>query len=571
MTPERWAEIKRVFDACAEAAPSEARRILAEHDADPELVAHVRELLSADEEAGAFLEHSPVTTSDSPAAKAGDRVGPYEVIRHLGEGGMAQVFLARRIGDRYRQPVALKVIRGGQNSRRSAARFNREQRLLHRLDHPNIVGFIEAGVSADGMQFVAMEYVDGTPFDEFFAASRAGLRERLACFAVLCDAVHHAHEAGVIHRDLKPSNVLVTAAGVPMVLDFGIAKPTDPSGTGAIEITGTGQRPMTPAYASPEQTAGEPVSPASDVYSLGLILHVALTGKPPELSGISGDRGEEGAAGHSITTLNGRALPKLVARDISLILSKSLQRDPLARYQTAAALAADVRCVANGRPLASRRGSVLYSLSTHAHRLCRTALKGAAQFFRVPPKSLATQAQAAMSLASKAAAHFEGREFEAAQESFASAYDSAGACAAQGYPSVIRLRRFCANGAGRSADAAGDPYSAKAWFERAVAAERSTTERRLYSSDRSGICGNAFNLATVYETLARNAGVTQPQRLRYLRQAHRWFTYASEEAAATPTAIPVSLAELRAKQAACAAQLASLETQEFQADSRLLS
>ena len=213
---------------------------------------------------------------------AGRRIGAYRIVRELGRGGMAAVYLAERADEQFRKQVAIKLVKPGMDGDAILDRFRRERQILAGLDHPHIATLLDAGTTDDGLSYFIMEYVEGQSIESYCNTHRLSTRERLNLFSLVCAAVQHAHDHHVVHRDLKPSNILVTEAGIPKLLDFGIAKLLTPESAAATaNPTIGGLRPMTPAYASPEQVRGEPMTPASDVYALGVLLYELLTGRPP--------------------------------------------------------------------------------------------------------------------------------------------------------------------------------------------------------------------------------------------------------------------------------------------------
>jgi serine/threonine protein kinase len=216
-------------------------------------------------------------------ARAGQRIGPYVLIRELGRGGMGVVYLAARADHAFDKQVAIKLVRGLFADPYLAERFRDERQILANLNHPGVAHLLDGGTTGEGAPYLVMEYVEGVPIDEYCATHALDTRRRLDLFRQVCDAVHYAHRNLVIHRDLKPSNILVTAAGTPKLLDFGIAK------LPRVDVLATETlRSFTPDYASPEQVRGEPITTGSDVYSLGVLLYHLLTGRSPYRS--TGDR-----------------------------------------------------------------------------------------------------------------------------------------------------------------------------------------------------------------------------------------------------------------------------------------
>src|SRR6202166_947002 len=213
----------------------------------------------------------------------GDRIGPYRVLRTLGVGGMGEVFLAERADAEFEHQVAIKVVYGGSVARGVQSRLKIERQILAQLDHPNIAHLLDGGSLADGTAYIVMEYVDGVPIDVYCDSNRLDIAARLRLFQAVCAAVHYAHQNLVVHRDLNPSNILVTAAGVPKLLDFGIAKLLDErqAGRHTLAVTHADVRVMTPDHASPEQIRGQSITTSSDVYVLGVLLYKLLTGVGP--------------------------------------------------------------------------------------------------------------------------------------------------------------------------------------------------------------------------------------------------------------------------------------------------
>jgi serine/threonine-protein kinase len=372
-----WQELSRLLDTALD-LPAERRdawleSLGAEFDA---LKPHLRELLSrsASVETGDFLGTLPRIELPAPAVPTpyheGFVIAGYRLLRELGSGGMGSVWLAERTDGMVNRAVALKLPHGawfaGGRAAGLAERMAREREILASLNHPNIATLYDAGVTAEGQPFLALEHVEGRSIDAFCRDHSLDLRSRLKLFAQVGHAVAHAHAKLVVHRDLKPSNILVTGDGQVRLLDFGIAKllEVDKIADGHLtELTG---RALTPDYASPEQIQGEPVTTASDVYSLGVILYELLTGERPyQLK-----RDSRGALEDAIVQSDPRRPSEVVARDmrrelrgdLDVIALKALKKQPEERYATVNALVEDVYRFLDRRPVLARPDGAIYRL-----------------------------------------------------------------------------------------------------------------------------------------------------------------------------------------------------------------
>ena len=332
---------------------------------------------------GALLNHllDPDGEADEPG-----QIGPYQTVRQLGYGGMGTVFLAERIDGQFERQVALKLIKQGPYSKAVESRFLHERQILARLQHPNIAQLYDGGVTADGRPYFVMEYVRGQAITDYCKAHQLAIKERLALFLQVCDALQYAHQNLVVHRDVKPSNILVTEAGVVKLLDFGIAKVLSGAGEGA--ITQLGLPALTPDYAAPEQVEGGAITTATDVYSLGVLLYELLSGQRPyRVEGVSMSEWvrviceteppppslmvaqKHDAAGTE--TAQALGLQRALSGDLDTILLKTLRKQPERRYSSIEALARDVRRYLDGLPILARRDTLGYRLGKFAlrHRL----------------------------------------------------------------------------------------------------------------------------------------------------------------------------------------------------------
>jgi serine/threonine protein kinase len=353
---DRWHQLERLFEAALKLPPSGRRDFLDRAcGGDTVLRDEVLGLLAVDSQAGAERSIRDALSSVAksavrrrPMPAIGRAVGPYHLFRELGSGGMGTVFLAAREDDRNETPVALKVIRRQRLTRELLRRFEREREILARLADPGIARLVDGGTTADGISYLVMEYVDGHPIDEYCEDHRLSLDERLSLFRQVCVAVQHAHDAQVIHRDLKPSNILVTRAGSPKLVDFGIAKQLE-DGVSLVGETSALASRMTPAYASPEQMLSHPLTVSTDVYSLGVVLYELITlALPYNLEGelLARQRAIIATADpHPPSVVASRAkLPWAgeISGELDFVVMRALQKEPILRYPSVLALARDL-------------------------------------------------------------------------------------------------------------------------------------------------------------------------------------------------------------------------------------
>ena len=371
MTAERWQQVRAILYTASEMEGERRADYLAEQcGEDASLRGEVEELLAALDESGGFLE--PGTRGVPGLDEA--RIGPYRVLEEAGHGGMGVVYRARRDND-YRQVVAIKLVRVELATQPLIERFRIERQALALLNHPNIARLLDGGTTADGRPYLVMEWVEGKPIHEYCKEQNLTARERLSLFLQVCGAVAHAHRNLVVHRDLKPSNILITPEGQPKLLDFGIAKifgadTVEPEVTQAFG----GAHPLTPDYASPEQVRGEPVTTATDVYSLGAVLYELLTGCRPHQIETRTPAGIERAVcldcppRASTAAAEGGVPRQALKGDLDDILAKALEKEPGRRYAYVDGLAADLQRHLDGLPVLARPASYRYRASRFARR-----------------------------------------------------------------------------------------------------------------------------------------------------------------------------------------------------------
>jgi serine/threonine-protein kinase len=341
----------------------------------------------------AVVVATPLLGGDDVLSEAApERIGPWRVVRAIGEGGMGQVFLGERADGQFEQRVALKLIRHGAPG--LVRRFLEERRILALLEHPRIARLIDGGITSGGLPYFAMEFIDGEPIDAYCSTRNLSLDDRLGIFGDVCEAVSYAHHHLIIHRDLKPTNILVTPAGQVKLLDFGIAKLL--GAQASPDMTHHEYRVMTPDVAAPEQVRGEPVSTATDVYSLGVLLYMLLTGERPyDLHGKTPSEIERIVCEYEPPPPSARApdhLRRQLRGDLDLIVMKALEKEEGRRYESPAALAEDLQRYRGGHPIVARPVSVRYRLRKFVGRhrtgvgiaaLFLLALTGAASRERV--------------------------------------------------------------------------------------------------------------------------------------------------------------------------------------------
>ena len=394
---ERWPEVKSLLEQALEVPPEERAALFLRLAAEPALVAEVQELLGLEDQAGGFIDEPLFSFQQSaPELEAGRRLGPWRLLRPLGKGGMGTVYLAERADGAFDLTVAVKLLSTGLDTEELIARFEAERHILARLIHPNIARLLDGGTGEDGRPYLVMEHVEGEPIDVHCDRRRLSTRARLELFRSVCSAVQLAHQNLVVHRDLKPANILVTSDGTVKLLDFGIAKLLAPQQDVGSHIAPTlgqwGAAPLTPRYASPEQVRSEPITTASDVYSLGVVLYELLTGhRPYRLDTLSPTEIERVVCGavplrpstvvrrsEELATADGgrllltpdavagvresdpARLSRRLAGDLDTILLTALRKEPDRRFASAEQLSEDIRLYLAGLPIRSRPDSFRY-------------------------------------------------------------------------------------------------------------------------------------------------------------------------------------------------------------------
>jgi serine/threonine protein kinase len=387
-SPSDWAQVRDWFERAQPLDAAAREALLAGAGLSPAMLAEVRSLLAhgdpTTEGSGSdFLSHPAVPERLAEPGREGQLLGPWRIVARLGTGGMGNVWLAERADGAYAGQAAIKVLKRGMDTATVLERFAQEQQALARMAHPHIAHLLDAGQTDDGLPYFVMERVVGQPIDT--ACAGLPLAARLGLFLQLADAVAHAHRKLLVHRDLKPSNVLVTAEQQVKLLDFGIAKALDPLDDPMDQrldggITLAGERPFTPLYASPEQIRGEAVGTATDIYSLGVLLYVMLTGVRPY--GRQATSAREAARSvleeqpsrpsalspEQVADPNWLALRQRLKGDLDNILLKALAKDIDTRYVSVDALADDVRAYLGGYPVSAQPPRAAYLLAKFVQR-----------------------------------------------------------------------------------------------------------------------------------------------------------------------------------------------------------
>ncbi len=379
MTPDRWAHIQNLFNQALTHPPTERTAFLnAACGTDADLRSEVDSLLAENDTPHAVFQEEEgrvrAVLDDVSSTAMPRQIGPYRLIEPIGRGGMGTVYRAKRTDGGFTQQVAVKVIRRGMDTEDILHRFRMERQILASLNHPHIARLLDGGATPDGRPYFVMEHVDGPTLTAYCHDNKLSIPARLRLFETVCHAVHYAHQNLIVHRDLKPGNILVSSDGSPRLLDFGIAKLLDPKAApiSAIE-THTERRILTPEYASPEQVRGEPITTASDVYALGVLLYELLTGRRPyqfpsrtpealhriicETDPARPSTALKSAEGFRTSM---EQVQRQLRGDLDNIVAMAMRKEPHRRYASAEQLAADIKRHLNGLPVEAHTDSVGY-------------------------------------------------------------------------------------------------------------------------------------------------------------------------------------------------------------------
>jgi len=409
--PTRWPEVETHFDRLCDASPDERRTSLAALRArDAELAHQVEGLLEATETTARALEaNAPGLAADlvadeaeEPATEAG-RIGRWRLGERLGAGGMGVVHRVERADAAFEQTGAMKLLRWTGDDPVLLERFRQERRILASLEHPNVARLLDGGIAPDGRPFLVMEYVEGRPITDHCRDEELSAPACLDLVRAVCDAVDAAHRRLVVHRDLKPANILVTDDGTVKLLDFGVAKLLDDAVEVNSELTMAGGSPLTPSYAAPEQKQAAPVTTASDVYALGVLIHELVTGTVPS-------RGDG-----SVASISG---------DLALVVARCLHEDPERRYASAHELSEDLRRALQGRPVEAGPDSAIYRFRRLVSRNRATAAASALALLTLFGGLAATTVQSRIAAHERDLARAEARRAQSVTEFLAEIFHS---------------------------------------------------------------------------------------------------------------------------------------------------
>lgn len=440
-------------------------------ETQPEAAKLLSSLISEESEAFADLENpaaSKIQQSkpEAPTSLVGKQIGKYKLTYLIGVGGMGQVYLADRTDLEAHQQVAVKIINAGYHSDIYAKRFDRERKILSRLNHPHITRIYDGGISDAGMPFIVMEYVEGKPLMEYVNDQKLSLAKRMELFLDLCSAVAYAHQNFIMHRDLKPGNILVTNHGIVKVIDFGIAKILEDDAADE-DLTMMGYIPLTPAYASPEQLKGEPLTMVSDVYSLGVILYELVTGTKPFPGSTKSNVALTERLNHKAapTRPSTRINPDItgdvkswrreVEGDIDNIILKALKENPSERYNNASQLAEDIERYQKNYPVLARPDSIGYRFKKYVRRNRTLVALGVALIVILLGGIGATAWQSRVAAKERDQAQYEAAKANQITQFITSLFDHSDPDQAKG--KVLTSENMLAFGSERLEDLAGQP------------------------------------------------------------------------------------------------------------------
>jgi eukaryotic-like serine/threonine-protein kinase len=423
--PEQWRPFSDYLDQALELPEADRTAWLAAlAQSSPELAAAVADALSQRDRVGysEFLADPPLANEHlAGATLIGRHVGPYVIEAEIGRGGMGSVWRARRVDDRFETTVAVKFLHASWIGLQGEQRFRSEGQMLGRLDHPNIARLIDAGLLDATHPYLVLEYVEGEAIDAYCTAQKLTVEARVELFLGVLAAVAHAHSHLIVHRDIKPTNIFVTRGGSVKLLDFGIAKLLDDA-TGSAALTKSGATALTPQFAAPEQLLGKPVTTATDVYSLGLVLYVLLTGRHPILAesdssaqliqAILTQEPPHASTVAGVPTIQRRSLEG----DLDNILGKALKKAPDERYASVEAFADDLKRYLTHEPVKARADTVTYRLTKFVRRHRGGVLSGILTVLVLCAATIITFLQKIEVTRQRDAAQFEARRAESANE-----------------------------------------------------------------------------------------------------------------------------------------------------------
>lgn len=423
---DRFLQTEAIFHEVVVLAEPERTLLLETRcGSDTALMQEIRALLEAcelEEIHRRASQHEPQTVAEVP-----QRIGPYQLRQLLGRGGMGAVYLAERVDGQFEQKVALKLIDLPLATDLFRNRFRLERQILAGLSHPYIARLLDGGVSAEGDLYLVMEYIDGISIVDFCRQRSLGIHDRLQLFQKVCEAVQYAHQNLVVHRDLKPDNILVDEAGNPHLLDFGTAKLLSPVLDSARDLTQAGVQIFTPRYASPEQVMGQPISIASDIYSLGVLLYVLLTDVPPyELSEFTTEEmirvicGQQPGKPSSTDAPYGK-----LDNDLDSIVLKALRKEPEQRYATVAEMASDIQAYLQQRPVSARRGNWRYLATKFVRRNTIPLVAASLLLFSLVAGAIVVGWQAHVATVQRRKAEARSKDLRLLSESLLSELDDA--------------------------------------------------------------------------------------------------------------------------------------------------